>query len=142
MANIYFGEQIGDGERRQKLFAGDIFVASATSESLALVNLARQMSSDAFAPYHPETAQHHLPVEEYAKILADLKPEFIHHPDCKELLPAILGTLGCDLERTYFDVPRLRTSTSDGYLTTGIAYAFHPHRDTWYSAPQCMRVCV
>ena len=36
---------------------------------------------------------------------------------------------------TYFDVPRLRTSTSDNYLTTGIAYAFHPHRDTWYSAP-------
>jgi hypothetical protein len=31
----------------------------------------------------------------------------------------------------------MRTSTSDNYLTTGIAYAFHPHRDTWYSAPQC-----
>src|SRR6266481_825258 len=21
--------------------------------------------------------------------------------------------------------------------TSGLAYAFHPHRDTWYSAPQC-----
>ena len=31
----------------------------------------------------------------------------------------------------------MRTSTSDGYLTTGIAYAWHPHRDTWYSAPPC-----
>jgi ectoine hydroxylase-related dioxygenase (phytanoyl-CoA dioxygenase family) len=41
------------------------------------------------------------------------------------------------MKTTYFDVPRLRTSTSDNYLTTGIAYAFHPHRDTWYSAPQC-----
>jgi len=29
----------------------------------------------------------------------------------------------------------MRTSTAQGYLTTGIAYAFHPHRDTWYSAP-------
>ena len=29
----------------------------------------------------------------------------------------------------------MRTSTSDAYLTSGIAYAFHPHRDTWYSAP-------
>jgi ectoine hydroxylase-related dioxygenase (phytanoyl-CoA dioxygenase family) len=37
--------------------------------------------------------------------------------------------------KTYFDVPRLRTATSDGYLTSGVAYAFHPHRDTWYSAP-------
>ena len=38
---------------------------------------------------------------------------------------------------TYFDGPRMRTATSDGYLTSGIAYAFHPHRDTWYSAPFC-----
>jgi len=29
----------------------------------------------------------------------------------------------------------MRSSTSDNYLTTGIAYAWHPHRDTWYSAP-------
>jgi ectoine hydroxylase-related dioxygenase (phytanoyl-CoA dioxygenase family) len=31
----------------------------------------------------------------------------------------------------------MRSSTSDNYLTTGIAYAWHPHRDTWYSAPPC-----
>jgi ectoine hydroxylase-related dioxygenase (phytanoyl-CoA dioxygenase family) len=29
----------------------------------------------------------------------------------------------------------MRTATSENYLTSGIAYAFHPHRDTWYSAP-------
>ena len=43
--------------------------------------------------------------------------------------------MGCDLDDTYFDVPRMRTATHGGYLTAGIAYAFHPHRDTWYSAP-------
>ena len=64
-----------------------------------------------------------------------LKPRFIHHPESKWFLREILASRGCDLERTHFDVPRLRTSTSDGYLTTGIAYAWHPHRDTWYSAP-------
>ena len=31
----------------------------------------------------------------------------------------------------------MRSSTSDKYLTTGIAYAWHPHRDTWYAAPHC-----
>jgi hypothetical protein len=31
----------------------------------------------------------------------------------------------------------MRTATSENYLTSGIAYAFHPHRDTWYSAPMC-----
>jgi hypothetical protein len=30
----------------------------------------------------------------------------------------------------------MRSATAHEYLTTGIAYAFHPHRDTWYSAPQ------
>ena len=76
-------------------------------------------------------------MEEYAAILARLKPKFIHHPKSKECIQAILQELACDLDKTYFDVPRMRTSTSDGYLTTGIAYAWHPHRDTWYSAPQC-----
>ncbi len=40
-------------------------------------------------------------------------------------------------------IPSRRTSTcracarppTGDYLTSGIAYAFHPHRDTWYSAP-------
>ena len=31
----------------------------------------------------------------------------------------------------------MRSSTSSNYLTTGIAYAWHAHRDTWYSAPPC-----
>jgi hypothetical protein len=34
-------------------------------------------------------------------------------------------------------VPRMRSATSGGYLTTGIAFAWHAHRDTWYSAPAC-----
>ena len=41
----------------------------------------------------------------------------------------------CDLDETYIDVPRLRMVTSHGYLTSGVGYAHHPHRDTWYSAP-------
>src|SRR4029450_7244560 len=70
-------------------------------------------------------------------LLADLKPRFIHHPESKRLIIEMLIDLGCDPEKVYFDVPRMRTSTAQGYLTTGIAYAFHPHRDTWYSAPFC-----
>ena len=76
-----------------------------------------------------------MPVEKYVEILAALKPKFIHHPKSKQFIQGLLKEFGCDLNKTYFDVPRLRTATSDGYLTTGIAYAFHPHRDSWYSAP-------
>ena len=34
-------------------------------------------------------------------------------------------------------MPRLRSAYPSHFLSSGIAYAFHPHRDTWYSAPMC-----
>ena len=68
-------------------------------------------------------------------MLADLKPRFIHDPRCKELIAGLLAELGCDTEKTYFDVPRLRTMAHGEYLKAGLAYQFHPHRDTWFSAP-------
>src|SRR5215831_8422995 len=55
---------------------------------------------------------------------------FVYSP---KLIASLMSELGNDPDDIYFDVPRLRSSTAKGYLTTGIAYAFHPHRDTWYS---------
>jgi hypothetical protein len=137
MNTVYFDALISDDERRTSLYDGQLFVYSATSGSRALVDHARAMIRAAFGGLDPELAQYHMPAEDYAAILADLKPKFIHHPDSKKHIQQILRDTGCALEKTYFDVPRLRTATSDDYLTTGIAYAFHPHRDTWYSAPLC-----
>ena len=137
MISIHLDSGIGDEARRQSLYRGDLYVYTPHPSTLALVELAREMCREAFAPFDPQTAQYEMEVERYAKILGALKPAFIHHPECKRLLPGILTAFGCDPEQTCFDVPRLRTSTSDDYLTTGIAYAFHPHRDTWYSAPAC-----
>jgi hypothetical protein len=137
MTAIHFDAKMTDEERRRRLYDGELFVYSPTSESLELVAFARKMLADAFAPLDPELAQFSMPVEAFAALLGELKPKFIHHPECKRLLPTLLTQLGCDPEKTYFDVPRLRSATSDEYLTTGIAYAFHPHRDTWYSAPFC-----
>jgi hypothetical protein len=104
---------------------------------LAFCEFARSLIEEAFGDLEPETAQYHLPVEDYARILGELKPKFIHHPESKRHVRNILREFGCDLIQTYFDVPKMRSSTSDDYLTTGIAYAWHPHRDTWYSAPLC-----
>jgi len=134
---IYFDRDCGDAERRAALYDGALFLFSPRASMAALCDFAREMVTDAFAPLDPETAHRSVPVERYAQILADLKPTFIHHAESKRLICELLADLGCDPERTYFDVPRLRSSTPGGYLTTGIAYAFHPHRDTWYSAPRC-----
>ena len=137
MNTVYFDAGIDDERRRQRLYAGQLFVYSPLPSTLALCELGRAMAEAAFAPLDPRTAQYQMSVEAYAAVLADLKPKFIHHPQAKAYIQAILRGLGCDLAKTYFDVPRMRTSTAGGYLTTGIAYAFHPHRDTWYSAPMC-----
>ncbi len=137
MINIHVDSSLGDDERRARIYAGDLFVAGPTAGSTQLCELARSMLAEAFAPHDPQTAQFDMPVDQYAAILAELKPAFIHHPACKAAIARMLDEHGCDVDAVYFDVPRLRSSTSDGYLTTGIAYAFHPHRDTWYSAPPC-----
>jgi hypothetical protein len=135
MNTVYFDAKMSDEERRRQLYKGQLFVFSPNQSSLALCQVAHELAQEAFAPYHPREAHNHLPVEKYVEILAVLKPRFIHHPRCKELIRNLFLEMACDLERTYFDVPRLRTMAPRDYLTAGLAYAFHPHRDTWFSAP-------
>jgi hypothetical protein len=135
MTAVYVDSTLKDQERRNRLYSGDLFTFSASTSSAELCALAREMSSEAFAPHDPPVAQDAMPAEEYAAILADLKPSFIHNPRCKELIAGLFEDRGCDTEKTYFDVPRLRTMAHGQYMSAGLAYQFHPHRDTWFSAP-------
>ena len=134
---ILYDVDISDDVRRRQLYDGQLFVYSKRASIVAFTDFAKSMIEDSFGGIDPRVAQDSMEVQQYADLLAKLKPAFIHHPESKQHLRNILEDLGCDLEKTYFDVPRMRSSTSDGYLTTGIAYAWHPHRDTWYSAPGC-----
>jgi hypothetical protein len=135
MTTIHFDVMCSDDQRRYALYKGDIFIYSSVPETRELCALAQNLIDEAFYPLDARTVDQHLSREECARILANLKPRFIHHPICKELLPKIVVAVGAQLEQTYFDVPRMRTAYPTDYLTSGIAFAFHPHRDTWYSAP-------
>ncbi|MEE6257809.1 phytanoyl-CoA dioxygenase family protein [Plantactinospora sonchi] len=134
MTVLHFDSPMSDAERRARLFAGDLFVYSPTPHSMALVAFAREMAETAFAPHFPPDAQHHLAGPDYVRVLADLKPTFINHPRSAELVRGVLSDLGADPGQTYFDVPRLRTMTSE-YLNAGLTLQFESHRDTWFSAP-------
>ncbi len=134
MTVIFLDSAMSDDERRQKLFGGDLFVYSPTPHSRELCAFARQMAEEAFAPYFPPDAQHHMAGQEYVDVLAKLKPTFINHPRSKELVGGILADLRVDLSQAYLDVPRLRTMTSE-YLNAGLTLQFESHRDTWFSAP-------
>jgi len=105
--------------------------------SLALTAFARELIEEAFHPLAPEHAQFHLPVERFVEIAAPLKPRFIHHPRTVHLVRALLEEFGEDPTQTFFDLPRMRIATADGYLSAGVAYVLHPHRDIWYSSPPC-----
>jgi hypothetical protein len=137
MTTVYFDSDMPDAERREHLYRGDIFIFSPTPGTKALIDLARSMLAEAFGDIDPRKIQDHKTPEEVSEILATLKPAFIHHPECKRLLPQVMAERGVDLNATYFDVPRMRSAYPSHFLSSGIAYAFHPHRDTWYSAPMC-----
>jgi hypothetical protein len=74
--------------------------------------------------------------DELADLLIDFKPKFIHHPESIAHVRRIVEALGADAAQIHADVPKLRTAFPVGGLTTGIAYAFQAHRDTWYAAPR------
>ncbi|CAN5362647.1 hypothetical protein BH09BAC3_BH09BAC3_10300 [soil metagenome] len=132
---IHVDSTLSEKNRRNALYHGELFVVSPNPIAQEFCEFASDLIRNEFGAATPETAQNEMTVNEFIAILKVLKPQFIHHAQSKIHVQNILRQSGCDLEKTYFDVPRLRTSTSDNYLTSGIAYAFHPHRDTWYSAP-------
>ena len=135
--NIYVDTKLGDDARRTKLYEGSLFVHHPSPSALKLCRLAQQLIEETFGSHDPRNVHETLPVTQCVEMLAVLKPKFIHHPKSKEYIQGMLAELGCDLDKTYFDVPRMRTAFPGDYLKSGIAYAFHPHRDTWYSAPFC-----
>lgn len=137
MSSVFIDSTMSDEERRARLYGGDIFILSPTAGTRALIEFARRMLDEAFAPHDPLRIHEKMSAEDVAIVLARLKPQFIHHPESKKLIAQIMREHGIDAEKLYFDVPRMRSAFPSHFLSSGIAYAFHPHRDTWYSAPMC-----
>jgi hypothetical protein len=135
--SIYIDSDIDDGARRRCLYEGELFVFSARPSVTALCEFACELIEEAFGSIDPREAQHHLSSQEYVSVLAKLKPKFVHHSRSKHLLQRLLEEFSCDLTKTYFDVPRLKSVTHAGQQASGLTYGIHPHRDTWYSAPAC-----
>jgi hypothetical protein len=135
--DISFNRAGSDEDRRRRVYRGELTILPPSPSSLALVEDARDQIEAAFAPRHPQHAHKELAVTEAVEILARLKPQFIHDSRTRDRLQRLLVDVGCDPHQTFQDVPRLRVAYPADYLTTGLAYAHHPHRDTWYSAPLC-----
>ncbi|TFV59932.1 hypothetical protein E4P42_06040 [Mycobacterium sp. PS03-16] len=129
--------KLSDAERRSRIYAGEVFCMPPRDAVVDFAEFAWQVIVEAFGGIDPLKAHEELPVEEYVDILGPLKTQFTHSATSKELLRNVLADLGADLRRTYFDVPKLRIVPPATYLNAGLGYNYTPHRDVWYSAPQC-----
>jgi hypothetical protein len=132
---VRFDQPVGGLIPRAQMYGGALNITSPSTTSVAFAMFARELIGEAFGGRDPELAQFDLPAADHAAVLNALKPRFIHHCESTRFVQQLLLDRGCDPETTYFDVPRLRASTSDDYLATGNAQPWHPHRDTWSSAP-------
>jgi hypothetical protein len=136
MLNVYFDFlNLTDEARRQRIFDGSVFLTSPLPSVASLCRLAQSSIEEAFSQPDPRTAQFNLSVEEFVRIIGPLKSGFTNNLRTKELLRNILSEFRCDLDYTYFDLPRLRVVTHGGYLTAGLGYVYKAHRDMWYSSP-------
>ena len=122
-------------ELRQTVYEGNVVLLTTLRSVGSFVDHVREQLLDLFAPHDPEYAHEHIDKTQMAKLLGDWKPRFMHSPESKELVRAIISEAGFPPAETHYDLPKPRTSFPAGHLTTGIAYAFGWHRDTWYSAP-------
>jgi hypothetical protein len=135
MVTVHVDPTFDDDERRRRLFAGDVVLYTNVAEVAAFAAFTRDLVTEVFAPHQPTAVHDHRTPDELADVLIGFKPRFIHHPESMNHVRRITAALGADQELGYADVPKLRTAFPRGGLSTGIAYAFQPHRDTWYAAP-------
>jgi hypothetical protein len=133
--SVFVDLDVPPDELRQALYDGNLVILTKLSAVSEFVQYAREQLTELFTPHDPEFAHEHFEPQVMAKMLGAWKPAFIHSDRSKKLVCEIIQEAGFAAEYTHYDVPKPRTSFPTGHLTTGVAFAFPWHRDTWYSAP-------
>jgi len=132
---VYVDPDFRDEALRHSLYDGNLIVLTRLHAVSEFVDYTRGELTELFKPYDPEQAHEHFDPAVMAQMLSVWKPRFIHADESKRLVCEIIKGAGFPAEHTHYDVPKPRTSYPVGHLTTGVAFAFPWHRDTWYSAP-------
>ena len=134
---IYVNRRIQDDDRRFRIFEGALFLYPAPQESLRIIEWIRTLAARSFKGMRDVRRAHEeLAVIDFVKQVSALKSTFTNHSTTKQLCQDLIKGLGSDPAMTYFDLPRLRVAPPGNYLTTGVSYAYKPHRDTWYAHPR------
>lgn len=135
MAKVFVDPAFNDAERRRRLYLGDVILYTRVAAVADFARFTRGLVEGALGA-DPPSVHARRSNDDLAELLVDFKPRFIHHPESMLHVQAIVTELGGKAENIHADVPKLRTAFPEGGLSTGIAYAFQAHRDTWYGAPR------
>jgi hypothetical protein len=135
MTTILVDPESDNGDVRESIYQGDLVLFTTITSVGELVRFAREQLQGVFSPHDPEEAHLHFTPEEAASLLAKWKPAFMREERSKQLLKDIVDEVGFSLSDTHLDLLKPRTAFTVDHLTTGIAFAFPWHRDTWYAAP-------
>lgn len=122
-------------ERLQRLHDGELFLDSAGPATRALVAFVWGLLERAYPEDDPRRAQFRVAPEEHFRRLTRVRRELLERPETRTLLRELLRAQGWPLERTWFDLLRLRAVTSGGHRNPAAAHAYLLHRDTWYANP-------
>ncbi len=125
----------GDADLRRALYAGRVFLLPPTSESLALVHLARahlhaELGDD------PRAAHCRFDDAELFERIGRIRRAIYTEAGAHALLRAMAASVGFDAPRTAFDPARLRAIVHGAADNPRAAPVYFPHRDTWYGHPQ------
>jgi len=134
MSIIRTNPQVENDALREILYAGELVVYTDLPAVADLVAHTRRELEALFNPYDPRHAHEKFSPSELAEMLSEWKPRFMRLKESLRLAKEVLEQIGFDPATTHYDLLKPRTSYPVGHLTTGIAYAFPWHRDTWYAA--------
>lgn len=138
MLNLYVNRILPGESFRSLIYSGAMILHTKLKSNVELCAYAQQCMRQAFGDgVDPRLVHTVLPVEEFVQKVSVLKAEFTNSMESKQHIRNFLDEIGQDPAEYFFDVPRIRVVPHYDYLHAGVSYAYLPHRDTWYGAPEC-----
>ena len=133
--NIVIDPDVSGDELRQQLYAGNLVVLTRLQALNDFVDYTREELTELFSPHDPEHVHEHIDPPRWPRSWARGSPASSIRSGQGSSSARSSQEAGFPAEDTHYDLPKPRTSFPVGHLTTGVAFAFPWHRDTWYSAP-------
>lgn len=137
LLDLYIDRILAGEEFRPLVYSGAMILHTKLTSTSQFCAYAQQCIQQAFGDGDPRLVHTTMPVEEFVQKVSGLKKEFTNSATSKECIRNFLDEIGQDPGEYFFDVPRVRVVPDYDYLHAGVSYAYLPHRDTWYGAPEC-----